>query len=163
MVGAPPPAQPVQQKKGMVGTVVIVLLVAGLGYYFYSKSHVPAKPAPTPAPVVQTPPPNGNSGNGGTAALVKLQSFNAHWQDESGMLTLTTATWANNSTTDIASATLQCRQFNTAGTDLSEYRVTLNGPTKAQASSQFSNISLGATASGMTKVDCSIIHVKPAS
>jgi hypothetical protein len=116
-------------------------------------------------PAAQNPPASGTgsgSGSGsGNAALVSQQSFNAHWQDKSGMLWLTTGTWANNSNTDITTATLQCRQFNAAGTDLSEYRVTLNGPTKASTSSQFSNISLGATATGMTKVDCSIIHVKP--
>lgn len=153
----------------MLGTVVVIILVAGIGYYFYNKSHTPATratpapaPAPAPAPVVQNPPPtNGNQNGGGDAALVSLQAFNANWQDTSGMLMLTTATWANNSNTDITSATLQCRQYNSAGTDLSEYRVALNGPTKAQTSSQFSNIALGATATGMAKVDCSIIHVKP--
>jgi hypothetical protein len=168
-VPMPPSVQPAQQKKGMLGTVVVIILVAGIGYYFYNKSHTPATratpapaPAPAPAPVVQNPPPaNGNQNGGGDAALVNLQAFNANWQDTSGMLMLTTATWANNSNTDITSATLQCRQYNSAGTDLSEYRVALNGPTKAQTSSQFSNIALGATATGMAKVDCSIIHVKP--
>ncbi len=164
-VGVPPPVQPAQQKKGMMGTVVVIILVAGIGYYFYNKSHTPAKPAPAPAPTAQNPPASGSgsgSGNGGgNAALVNQQTFNAHWQDQSGMLVLTTATWANNSSTNITSATLQCRQYNAAGTDLSEYRVTLNGPTNAQASSTFTNIALGATATGMAKVDCSIIHVKP--
>jgi hypothetical protein len=171
-VPMPPSVQPAQQKKGMLGTVVVIILVAGIGYYFYNKSHTPATratratpapaPAPAPAPVVQnSPPANGNQNGGGDAALVSLQAFNANWQDTSGMLMLTTATWANNSNTDITSATLQCRQYNSAGTDLSEYRVALNGPTKAQTSSQFSNIALGATATGMAKVDCSIIHVKP--
>ena len=77
------------------------------------------------------------------------------------MLMLTSATWKNNSTTNISSATLQCRQFNAAGADLSEYRVNLTGPTNAGDTSTFSNVSLGATAAGMTKVDCAIIHVKP--
>jgi len=153
-----------------MGTVVIVVLVLGLAYYFYSKSHAPKPAAQTPAPVVQNPPsgaqdqpPASGAGNGAgdPAALVNQQTFNAHWEDQSGTLMLTTATWANNSNTNITSATLQCRQYNNSGTDLSEYRVTLNGPTNAGASSSFSNISLGATANGMTRVDCSIIHVKP--
>ncbi len=163
VVGVPPPVQPAQQKKGMMSTVVVIILVAGIGYYFYSKSHTPAAtPAPAPAPTAQNPPASGSgSGGSGNAALVTQQTFDAHWQDQSGMLVLTTATWANNSTTNITSATLQCRQYNAAGTDLSEYRVTLNGPTNAKASSTFSNVGLGATATGMAKVDCSIIHVKP--
>lgn len=156
-----PPAQPAQ-KKGMMGTVVVVLAVLAVGYYYY-KTHPPTPtPAPTPAPAPAPAPAPGPSGGGGpNAALVNLQDFNAHWQDQSGMLMLTSATWKNNSTTNITSATLQCRQFNAGGTDLSEYRVTLNGPTNAGDTSTFSNVSLGATAPGMTKVDCSIIHVKP--
>jgi hypothetical protein len=150
----------------MMGAVVVIILAAAVGYHFYTKSHTPAAPAPTPAPVAQNPPASGGGNGGGNAALVNQQTFTAHWQDKSGMLWLTTGTWANNSSMTLTSATLQCRQFNAAGTDLSEYRVTLNGPdggTKAGTSSEFSNISLGATATGVTKVDCSIIHVKPAS
>jgi hypothetical protein len=163
-VGVPPPAQPAQ-KKGMMGTVVVVILLAGIGYYYYNKLHASPTPAPSPTPAAQNPPASGTGsggGNGsGNSALVNQQTFTAHWQDQSGMLVLTTATWVNNSTTNITTATLQCRQFNAAGTDLSEYRVTLNGPTNAGTTSNFSNVSLGATAAGMTKVDCSIIHVKP--
>lgn len=156
VVAAPP--QPVPQKKGMMGTVIAVVLVAGLGYYYYTKTH-----PPTPAANDNPPASQPASGNGSDPALVNAQSFNAHWQDESGMLVLTTASWANNSPTNINSATLQCRQYNDAGTDLSEYRVTLNGPTNAGTTSSFSNVSLGATASGMSKVDCTIIHVKPSN
>lgn len=165
-IPVPAPAQPAQ-KKGMIGTVIVVVAVLAIGYYYY-KTHYPTPtpgsnpPASQPAAgTPNNPPPSGNGGGGGNAALVNQQVFNAHWQDQSGMLNLTTATWQNNSTTNITSATLQCRQYNAAGTDLSEYRVTLNGPTNAGATSTFSNVSLGATATGMTKVDCAIIHVKP--
>jgi len=149
----------------MMGTVLVVLIAAGIGYYYYNKTHPPTPANNPPASQPATPgnPPSSGSGGGGSAALVNLQNFNAHWQDENGMLVLTTASWANNSNVTITSATLQCRQFNGAGTDLSEYRWTLNGPTNAGATSTYSNISLGATASGMTRVDCEIIHVKPAS
>lgn len=158
-VPMPTPAQPAQ-KKGMMGTVVVVLAVLAVGYYYY-KTHPPTPtPAPTPAPA-PAPAPGPSGGGGPNAALVNLQDFNAHWQDQSGMLMLTSSTWKNNSTTNISSATLQCRQFNAAGTDLSEYRVNLTGPTNAGDTSTFSNVSLGATAPGMTKVDCAIIHVKP--
>ncbi|MFP5230173.1 MAG: hypothetical protein ACLGXA_21360 [Acidobacteriota bacterium] len=159
VIPAPPP-QPAAQKKGRMGIVIGVLILAALGYYFYGKSQhrTPVAAAPNTQPATGNPPP---SGSGVNAALVNLQTFNAHWQDQSGMLMLTTATWSNNSNTNITSATLQCRQYNSAGTDLSEYRITLNGPTNAGTSSSFSNISLGATASGMTRVDCSIVRVNP--
>lgn len=161
-VAIPVPQAPTTQKKGMMGTVVVVLAVLAVGYYYY-KTHPPTPtPAPTPAPAPGPAAPGpSSSGEGPNAALVNLQDFNAHWQDQSGMLMLTSATWKNNSTTNISSATLQCRQFNAAGTDLSEYRVNLTGPTNAGDTSTFSNVSLGATATGMTKVDCAIIHVKP--
>ncbi len=152
-------------KKGRLGIVAVILIVAAVAWYYYNRSQHSASAAPASNPPTQPAAPSGPpSGSGGqaNAALVKLQTFDAHWQDQSGMLILTTATWTNNSDTNIASATLQCRQYNAAGTDLSEYRVTLNGPTHAATESTFSNISLGATATGMAKVDCTIVHVKPA-
>jgi hypothetical protein len=162
VVTVPSPAQPTAQKKGLMGTVIAVILVAGIGYYYYQKTHPPTPANNPPASQPGSPSTQPSSGSGGgNAALVNLQSFNAHWQDESGMLVLTTASWANNSNTNITSATLQCRQYDNAGNDLSMYRVTLNGPTNAGTTSTFSNVSLGATANGMTKVDCEIIHVKP--
>jgi len=149
-VAVPPAAQPAAQKKGMMGTVILVVIVAGLGYYYYNRIH-PKPPAPVPQPAPQ-PSPN--------PALVNQQSFNAQWQNESGMLVLTTAKWNNNSTTDLASATVQCEQYDAIGTDLSQYRVTLNGPTPANTWSSYSNIRIGAIANRMTKVNCSIVHVK---
>jgi zinc-ribbon domain len=153
------------RKKGRLGTVVVILIVAAVAWYYYNRSQHSASAAPANNPPTQpaapSSPPSGGGGQA-NAALVKLQTFDAHWQDQSGMLILTTATWTNNSDTNIAAATLQCRQYNAAGTDLSEYRVTLNGPTHAATESTFSNISLGATATGMARVDCTIVHVKPA-
>ena len=163
VVGVPPPVQPAQQKKGMMSTVVVIILVAGIGYYFYSKSHTPAAtPAPTPAPTAQNPPASGSgSGGGGNAALVNQQTFDAHWQDQSGMLVLTTRDVGQQFDHEHHFSDAAVPPVQRAGTDLSEYRVTLNGPTNAKASSTFSNVGLGATATGMAKVDCSIIHVKP--
>jgi hypothetical protein len=79
------------------------------------------------------------------------------------MLVLTTAKWSNNSTANITSAVVQCEQDDASGTDLSQYRVTLNGPTAPNTWSSFSNIQIGAVANNMSKVNCSIVHVKPAS
>ncbi len=164
VIPVPLPAQPAS-RKGRLSTVVVILIVAAVAWYYYNRSQHSASAAPASNPPTQpaTPssPPSGSGGQA-NAAVVKLQTFNAQWQNQSGMLILTTATWTNNSDTNITAATLQCRQYNAAGTDLSEYRVTLNGPTHAGTESTFSNISLGATATGMAKVDCTIVHVKPA-
>jgi hypothetical protein len=163
----PPPAQPAK-KNGMIGTIVVIVIVVGLGYYYYNKMHPtpqagnpPASQPSTPStnPPASTPPPP-SSGGGPNAALVNQQSFNAQWQDQSGMLVLTTAKWTNNSTSNLASAVVQCEQYDASGTDLSQYRVTLNGPTQANAVSSYSNIRIGAVANNMAKVNCSVVHVK---
>jgi hypothetical protein len=153
----------------MLGTVIVIVIVAGLGYYYYSKAHPgagspasnpPAASQPAPQPGAPTPPP---AGSGGNAALVNQQAFNAHWQEENGFLVLTTATWANNSGVGLTSAVVQCEQDDANGTDLSQYRVTLNGPTNANTTSSYSNIRIGAFIANTTKVNCTIVHVKPAS
>lgn len=171
-MGVPPPVQPAAQKKGMMGTVVVVLIVAAIGYYYYNKAHSnptpsasnpPASQPGTPSsPPASTPPGNGGSG-GGNAALVGQQAFTAQWANQSGMLVLTSAKWSNNSTTNLTSAVVQCEQDDTNGTDLSQYRVTLNGPTAPNTWSSYSNIQIGAVANNMAKVNCTIVHVKPAS
>lgn len=172
-VGYPPPAQPTQQKKGMMGTVVAVVIVAALGYYYYTRSHPPTPPVANNPPASQpgtptpgapsTPPGNGGGGGGANAALVNQQAFTAQWANQNGMLVLTTAKWTNSSTTNITSAVIQCEQDDANGTDLSQYRVTLNGPTPPNTWSSFSNIQIGAVATNMSKVNCAIVHVKPAS
>ncbi len=169
----PPPVQPTAQKKGMMGTVVVVLIVAALGYYYYDKNHTPtpgtasnppvsqpSTPGGTPGsnPPASTPPP---AGGGQNTALVNQQAFNAQWANQNGMLILTTAKWSNNSTTNITSATVECEQDDANGTDLSQYRVTLNGPTPPNTWSSYSNIQIGAVATNMAKVNCTIVHVKP--
>jgi hypothetical protein len=174
-VAYPPQAQPSQQKKGMMGTVVVVVIVAAIGYYYYTKSHPTTPPVANNPPASQpgtpsapgdpgtpnTPPPAG--GGGGSAALVNQQAFTAQWANQNGMLMLTTAKWTNNSTTNLTSAVIQCEQDDASGTDLSQYRVTLNGPTPPNTWSSYSNIQIGAVATNMSKVNCTIVHVKPAS
>jgi TIR domain-containing protein len=158
---APPP--PDAAKGGMMGTVIILLLVVGIGYYFYQKSQNPTAPpaASTPAPQpgpTNTPPPN--PGGGGDAAALKQQNFVAHWENQSGLLVLTTAKWTNNSTVNVTTAVVQCEQDDAGGHDLSQYRVTLNGPTPANTWSSYSNIHLGSVAKGMTQVNCTVVHIK---
>jgi hypothetical protein len=167
-----PPGQPVVQKRnGMLGPVIVLLIIAGIGYYYYNKSHAgtsapaanpPAAGPPASQPGAPSAPPS-SSGSGGNAALVNQQTFNAHWQEENGFLVLTTATWANNSAVALTSAVVQCEQDDANGNDLSQYRVTLNGPTNPNATSSYSNIRIGAFIATTNKVNCTIVHVKPAS
>lgn len=174
VVAVPPGQAPAgaQNRNSMLGTIIVIVIVAGLVYYYYSKSHpgasTPASNPPTASQPASQPgapsaPPPAGSGSGGNAALVNQQAFNAHWQSENGFLVLTTATWANNSAVALTSAVVQCEQDDANGADLSQYRVTLNGPTNANATSSYSNIRIGAFIANTAKVNCTIVHVKPAS
>jgi hypothetical protein len=58
---------------------------------------------------------------------------------------------------------VQCDQDDANGNDLSQYRVTLNGPTNPSATSSYSNIQIGAYIANTAKVNCTVAHVKPAS
>lgn len=148
MVSTAPPA-PAQKRGGMTGTLVVLAAIVAGGYYYYNHGKTPS---PNPAP---DPPSNDK-------ALVQQQSFNAQWQDENGMLVLTSAKWTNGANVTLSGATVQCEQYNAVGTDLSQYRVTLNGPTQPNTASTYSNIQIGAVAGGMSKVNCDVVHVKPA-
>ncbi|HZZ37885.1 MAG TPA: zinc ribbon domain-containing protein [Acidobacteriaceae bacterium] len=145
------PAAPAQKRGGMTGTLVVLAAIVAGGYYYYNHPKTSA-PTPAPAPI---PTPSGND-----KALVQQQSFNAQWQDESGMLILTSAKWTNSANVTLSTATVQCEQYNADGTDLSQYRVTLNGPTDPNAASTYSNVQMGAVATGMSKVNCDVVHVK---
>lgn len=163
-IPGPVPATPQQKRGGMAGTLVVLAVIAAGGYYYYDHAKTaapPSAPATTPpsTPATAPPPTPGATQN---KALVQQQSFNAQWQDESGMLVLTSAKWTNSANVTLSSAVVQCEQYNAVGTDLSQYRVTLNGPTQPNAASTYSNIQIGAIASGMSKVNCDIVHVKPA-
>lgn len=150
--GAIPPGIPVappgtpQKRSGMMGTLIVLAVIIGGGYYYSNHGKTPA-PGPTP--------PQSND-----KALVQQQSFSAQWQEESGMLVLTSAKWTNGADVTLSAATVQCEQDNADGTDLSQYRVTLNGPTEGNTTSSYSNIQMGAIASGMSKVNCDVVHVK---
>ena len=146
-----PPAAP-QKRSGMMGTLIVLAVIVGGGYYYYNQGKAPSpSPSPTPTPV---PAPSNDQ------ALVQQQSFNAQWQDESGMLVLTSAKWTNSANVTLSSATVQCEQYNADGTDLSQYRITLNGPTGGNTTSSYSNVQIGAVATGLSKVNCDVVHVK---
>jgi hypothetical protein len=155
-----PMPQAAPKRFGTLGTVLVTAVIVVVGLYYYGNSHPSSTPA-TPPSTPAAPPPAAGGGN--NAALVQQQAFEAHWENTNGMLMLTTAKWTNNSTVNMTSAVVQCEQDNDGGTDLSQYRVTLNGPTNGNAYSTYSNIQIGAVATGMSKVNCTIVHVKPGS
>jgi hypothetical protein len=164
----PPTQNPPAQNKGILGTVVVVVIVAAIGYYFYQnyqKTHSNTNPPTSSTPPASQPGPSTNPpapGNGGNAALLQQQDLSAQWQATGGFVVVT-AKWSNGSTVNLSTAVMECDQFDGNGTELSQFRVTLNGPTPANTWSSYSNIRMGAVANGMSKLACKIAHVTPAS
>jgi hypothetical protein len=154
------------KKGGMMGTVVVVVIVAAIGYYFYNKQHVTPSPSPTPIPQPTpqpgpNPPPNPGPG-GNNKALQAQQSLSAQWQTTNGFIVVT-AKWTNNATVNMTSAVMECDQYNAGGTELAQFRVTLNGPTPPNTWSSYSNVQMGEAAADVSKLNCNIVHVTPAT
>jgi zinc-ribbon domain len=141
MVTMPPQAP---AKRGGMMWVLVVLAVL-VGGYFY------IKPKPTPPP---PPPPD-------PAALTKQQAFDAHWDDVYGFVQISNGKWTNHANVAIDSATLECDQYNTYGTDLAQMRTTLNGPLNPGATSSYNPFQMGAVATNVNRVTCTIVHVRP--
>jgi len=142
MVAAPPQAP---AKRSSVGTIIAVVVVAALGYYFYTHRTPPAPPAPPAAT---------------NAALTKQQAFSAHWQTENGFIQISNGAWKNNATVPIQSATLECDQYSSNGTDLDEMQTTLNGPVPPGITSTFPAFQMGEVANYLDHVTCTIVHIK---
>ncbi len=154
----------------MLGTIIIVVLLAGIGYYYYDKTHNTTNTQTNNPPVTQppstnnppsNPPSGGNGGGSGNAALLQQQSLDAQWQSANGFIVVN-AKWTNSSTTNLASAVMECDQYDNGGTDLSQFRMTLNGPTPPNTWSSYSNVQMGEAANGVNKLVCNLVHVTPA-
>lgn len=145
-VPAPAPA-----KKGMkFSTLIVVAAIAAGGYYYYThdyvKDHTPAA----------------SQGQGGAAAaLGKQQAFDAHWQTANGFVELSNGRWTNNASVAVQSATLQCDQYDSNGNDLDQMRTTLNGPVQPGGTDTFDPFSVGAVASNLDQVKCTITYARP--
>ncbi len=131
-------------KHGGLVWILIVLAVLGAGYYYSTK---PKPPAPAD--------PNAK------AALIKQQAFDAHWQAVNGFVQVSNGKWTNNATVAIQSSTLECDQYDSSGTDLAQMRTTLNGPVQPGNSTTFNPFQMGAVATNVNRVTCTIVHVKP--
>jgi len=130
------------KRGGWIKTLLVIAVVVGVGYYFVK--HLPPSPTDPAA----------------NAALTRLQAFDAHWQAVSGFVQVSNGKWTNNATVAIDSATLECDQYDSNGTDLAQMRTTLNGPIQPGASENFNPFQMGAVATNVYKVTCTIVHVK---
>jgi hypothetical protein len=154
------------KKGGMMGTVVVLVIVAAIGYYYYNKSHITPSPTPSPTPPASQPGPQSNpppsGGTGNNKALQAQQSLSAQWQTANGFIVVT-AKWTNNATVNMTSAVMECDQYNAGGTELAQFRVTLNGPTPPNTWSSYSSVQMGEAAADVSKLNCNIVHVTPAT
>lgn len=152
----PMPMPMVQQppaKKGVTfGTLVVLAAVALGGYYYYT--HYWVKDHPPAAAKSQS--------QGGTAAaLGKQQAFDAHWQTVNGFVQLSNGKWTNNANVAIQTSTLECDQYDSGGNLLDQMRTTLNGPVQPGATDTFNPFTVGAVASNLNRVTCTIMYAKP--
>jgi hypothetical protein len=61
----------------------------------------------------------------------------------------------------VASATLECDQYDAAGNELDQMRTTVNGPVQPGGTDTFNPFSMGAVANNLNKVTCTIMYAKP--
>jgi hypothetical protein len=135
--------------------VAIVIVAVLAGSYFYSKKPATATATPgTPAsPGVQGQP----------VSPVDQQTFVGHWRAIYGYVGVTNASWTNHSAAAMQSATLQCDQYAANGADLSQTRMTLNGPVQPGGTTTFNPFQMGAVNVYMSRVNCVIVAVTPAN
>jgi hypothetical protein len=137
----------------MVAAVVV-------GGYYYSKQNSASTPTPAPA---QPGAPAAPGVQGQQVTPVQQQSFSGHWQAIYGNVEVTNGSWTNRSSVTIQSAILQCDQYSANGADLSQARMTLNGPVQPGGTTTFNPFQMGAVNVYMTRVNCAIVAVTPAS
>jgi hypothetical protein len=147
-VGLPP--QIPAKKSGTLGTLIVLAVLAGGGYYYYA--HQNPKPATPPQPA----PSNSD--------LAKQQDFTyGQPYTSNGYLEIPGGKWVNNASVALASATLECDQKDTNGNPLAQMRATLtgpNGPVQPGGTVTFNTIQMGSVATYVNKVNCVIVHVK---
>ena len=132
------------KRGGWLGTVIVIVLAVG-GWYYYSRH----KTTPTP-PVT-------------TAQLAQQQNFAGHWESVIGFIEVSNSKWTNNSKVAIQSATLECDQYSSNGSDLAQMRTTLNGPLQPGGYQTFNTFQMGTVADYMNRVTCWIVDVSPAA
>lgn len=186
------PQQPATKKSGMMWLAILVVVVGGYYYYKQNQPSQnpgqttpsqtqPGQPAPQAAPqpagypqqpgYPQTQPNNpqqpgdqpGGQG-GGNQALVQQQQL-LSWQANAvnGSVQISQLQWRNGANVTIQSATFECIQYGQTGQAITQMQTTLNGPAQPGQTISFPTFQMGAMAQGVTKVNCGIVAVNPAS
>jgi hypothetical protein len=155
----PPPAK----RSGLMWAVIVIAVLA-FGYYYHEKQ----KPAAQTQPGNSPSQPGGNPGVNPAQprsgqGLVQQQVFGGRWVASYGFVEVTNARWANNSNATIQSVTLECDQYAANGSTLAQVRNILNGPVQPGASATFGPFQMGKIAPYLSKVNCGIVQVSPAS
>jgi hypothetical protein len=162
-VAVPPPAP--AKSGNTIGTIVILAILAGGGYYWYTH-RPPVTPPAAPSNPPATPPssapanPQAPPAAGTEATLVKAQTFAATWKNTAGFVEIDNSKWTNGGTVAIQSATLECDQISAANAILDSMRTTLNGPNPPGDAMTFNPFQMGATVAATTHVNCYVVHVK---
>ena len=187
VMGVPPPVQP-QKKSGMMWGVIAIAVLLGVWYYYHNNQQTQTPPAnaPTQPGTAPTQPggapgqpggepgqapgqgqapgaPGGGQGGGNNAALVNLQVFSGRWVPYNGYIEVSNARWTNHSNVTIQSATLECVQYAANGSAITQMSTILNGPTGPGTTSTFGPFPMGAIQASMSRVNCGIVGVNPAS
>jgi hypothetical protein len=124
-----------------------------------AQPNAPAQPGfPAPSGAPNQP---GISVPGPANMAVLQQSFSGQWKAIYGAVEVTNSSWTNHSSVAMQQAILQCDQFSAAGADLSQMRMTLNGPVPAGGTTNFNPFQMGAVNPMMSKVNCAIVDVNP--
>ena len=123
--------------------------------------------APTPQAPPTTPTPQAQPGapgqGGNNQALVAQQQLTCRWKAQNGSIEITQAQWKNGSAVTIQTAIMETQQVSAAGQIIAQNQSTLNGPVQPGQTVTLSSISMGATAQGVTQVNCGIVGVTPAN
>ncbi|MGA2909364.1 MAG: zinc ribbon domain-containing protein [Terracidiphilus sp.] len=170
------PAADGAKKNNMLWLAIAVAAAAG-GWYYYHKP--PPTPTPTPATQTQptTPPggappgpatpaqPGGPGPGGPNAALVQQQQWSSQEAPANGYVQVQNGKWTNGSTVAMASAVLECDQYDANQTVLAQNQATLtpnNPPLAAGSYVTLNPFNMGQVVQNVNSVNCGIVAVTPA-
>jgi hypothetical protein len=154
------PPQEVPKHHGYAWWIVIIAGVL-FGLWYIGTHDKQSQQAPTPPPGGAPP------ATGPNAAILAQQTYTTNWNVINGDVHLSNQQWVNNSTTTIQSADLECDQYDQSGADQAQKHVDLTDQTgaavKPGTTEEFGDLDIGAAVTGLTKVNCGIVGVTPAT
>ena len=154
------PPQEVPKHHGYAWWIVIIAGVL-FGLWYIGTHDQQSQQTPTPPPGGAPP------ATGPNAAIIAQQAYTTNWNVINGDLHLSNQQWVNNSQTTIQSADLECDQYDQTGADQAQKHVDLTDQTgaavKPGTTEQFGDLDIGAAVTNLTKVNCGIVGVTPAT